>query len=684
METFMKYLILLPVIALALLFNSCSSKDEAKEMSSISKSSVEKVTAKLIKKYGDQSKVRIEKGVSQVAMFWTEKDGSSSDFEKYCEDNFVAKNEDLDLLFKKLQSNFEVLYGHYNKITLDLNRALHLDGDPIIAIDEQFGAYSPFAHLVEDFFNNKIAFNVLLNFPHYSLKEKTELGEKWSRKEWAFARVGDIFTSRVPAEISQNISDALTKAGTYIAEYNIFAGNLVDEKNATYFPKDMKLLTHWNLRDEIKSQYANADGLVRQKMIYQVMNRIIDQTIPSVVINSDKFQWDPFANKVFDNGKEVRASAEPNNRYKTLLSCFNAQRQADSYSPIYPTYIDRKFEEEFEIPIDKIEALFTELVSSGTAKKVGDLIKSRLGRDLQPWDIWYDGFKARSSMNQDLLTEQTQKKFPNPAAFQSDISTMLKNVGFDNEKSNFIASKIDVDPARGSGHAWGADMKSENAHLRTRIGKAGMNYKGYNIAVHEMGHNVEQTITLQYMDNWFMRGVPNTAFTETWAFIFQSRDLMLLGHKNNDENVKYMKALDNFWSAYEIMGVALLDQSVWKWLYEHKNATDDQLKKQVIRMAKEVWNKYYAPVFGVKDQSILAIYSHMIENPLYLSAYPLGHLIEYQIEQKLDGKNLADEMVRMLTQGKMIPEIWMKGAVGDGISVKASINAAEEALKYVK
>ena len=59
------------------------------------------------------------------------------------------------------------------------------------------------------------------------------------------------------------------------------------------------------------------------------------------------------------------------------------------------------------------------------------------------------------------------------------------------------------------------------------VGKEGMDYKGYNIAVHELGHNVEQTITLQDVDHYMMHGVPNTAFTEAWAFVFQKRDLAL-------------------------------------------------------------------------------------------------------------------------------------------------------------
>ena len=52
-----------------------------------------------------------------------------------------------------------------------------------------------------------------------------------------------------------------------------------------------------------------------------------------------------------------------------------------------------------------------------------------------------------------------------------------------------------------------------------------MDYKGYNIAVHELGHNVEQTFSLNFVDHTLLAGVPNTAFTEAIAFVFQERDL---------------------------------------------------------------------------------------------------------------------------------------------------------------
>jgi hypothetical protein len=144
-----------------------------------------------------------------------------------------------------------------------------------------------------------------------------------------------------------------------------------------------------------------------------------------------------------------------------------------------------------------------------------------------------------------------------------------------------------------------------------------------------------------------------------------------------------LEALDNFWANYEIMGVSLVDMAVWKWLYENPNATAIQLRDQVMVIAKDVWNRYYAPVFGVKDQTILAIYSHMIDAPLYLSAYPIGHLIDFQIEQYLAGKDFATEVTRIYSMGRLIPQEWMHRAVGGPISIKPIQEATRKALDTV-
>lgn len=650
----------------------------------IEQPTVEKVTKALTDSLGETAKFRVESGVKQVAALWRESDGTSADFEKFCKENFVADDAALETLFKKLERNFEIFRGYFHKMDLLLKEPIQITGPEIEPVDMMFGSYDASAHLDDDFFNNKIAFLTALNFPFYSLKEKTEKGPSWSRRDWAYARMGDRFTSRVPADIILKASQTLTEADAYISDYNIYMGKLQNAAGKPLFPADMKLITHWGLRDELKSNYAGENGLEKQKLIYSVMKRIIDQSIPQQVINKDEFAWNPVENKIYKDGKEIAGTPEPDKRYEVLLANFHAMKAVDAYSPNFPTFISRAFEGGMEIPQEDVERLFTEFVSSPQVKEVAAYISKQLGRPLEPFDIWYNGFRSRGGMPEEQLTAITSKKYPNPKAFEADMPAILVKLGWSKEKAAKITALITVDPARGSGHAWGAEMRNDVAHLRTRIGANGMDYKGYNIAVHEFGHNVEQTVTMNDVDYYMLQGVPNTSFTEAVAFLFQKRDLELLGLPNADPNKESMMALDNFWACYEIMGVSLVDMKVWKWMYENPEATPTQLKEAVIAAAKEVWNKYYAGIIGGKDEPILAIYSHMIDNPLYLSNYPMGHLIDFQVEQQVKGKPLAAEFDRMYTQGRLIPQLWMKGAVGREISIVPTLNAATEALKALK
>ena len=415
-------------------------------------------------------------------------------------------------------------------------------------------------------------------------------------------------------------------------------------------------------------------------MIYTVMKRIIDQSIPSQVINSGEFMWNPISNKIYQNGEEVQATPEADVRYETLLKNFKVTKAYDTYSSHYPNAISRNFDRTTEIPVDDVKKLFTTLLSSPQVKEVATIIKSRLGRDLRPYDIWYNGFKARGTMSEEELNKITSKKYPTPMALEKDLPNILVKLGWKPEKAKEIANLVQVDPSVGAGHAWGAVMRGDKARLRTRIGENGMDYKGYNIAVHEFGHNVEQTITLYDVDYWMLNGVPNTAFTEAVAFVFQKRDMELLGFEDVNSDADAYLALDNFWSCYEIMGVALVDIAAWEWMYANPNVTPAQLKEAVINEAKKVWNEYYAGILGDKDEPILGIYSHMIDYPLYLSNYPIGHLISFQVEQAMKGKNMADEIQRMYTQGRIVPQLWMKNAVGTEISTEPLLKAVDEAI----
>ena len=234
-----------------------------------------------------------------------------------------------------------------------------------------------------------------------------------------------------------------------------------------------------------------------------------------------------------------------------------------------------------------------------------------------------------------------------------------------------------------------AMRRGDFPRLRTRVGAGGMDYKGYNIAVHELGHNVEQVFSLDAVDHTLLAGVPGNAFTEALAFVFQARDLELLGLKKPDAASERERVLNDFWQTWEIAGVALVDVAVWHWMYEHPDATPTQLREAVVRISEETWTLYYAPVLGGSSTPLLGVYSHMISYPLYLSDYPLGHLIAFQIEEhlgKTSGENLGKpgrlgaEFERMASFGAVTPDVWMSHATGAPVSAEPLLRATEAAL----
>jgi hypothetical protein len=71
----------------------------------------------------------------------------------------------------------------------------------------------------------------------------------------------------------------------------------------------------------------------------------------------------------------------------------------------------------------------------------------------------------------------------------------------------------------------------------------------------------------------------------------------------------------------------------------------------------------------------------MIVYGLYLPDYPIGHIIAFQIADKLEDGDFGAEFERVTRQGRLTPDAWMRGAVGGPISTKALLEAAREALK---
>jgi hypothetical protein len=678
------------LVACSLALTACNSGKNKNTQDStmfISESTISNVIQDLKSTFGPGLEERITTGVKQAAKLWRKEDGTENEFAAFCKTNFIADTAVLRSTFERFEHNLMLINGYYTELNRDLNLPLHLDCGPLLPVDEMFAVFNPGIHAAEDMYKTKLGFVVLLNFPQTDLAKRLADGPAWSRLQWAETRLAGQFSSRVPSEVGQAITSSYTSAESYIAEYNILMGNLLTKDGRRLFPEDLKLISHWGLRDELKAQYAKADGLERQRMIFKVMERIITQEIPAVVINNPDVDWKPESNEVNarPNAKQqqVSATAENNTRYEKWLNVFKTEKAADPYYLNAKNFIERKFNNEREIPEKDVEALLTSVLSSPLIKECGALISKRLGRPLEAFDIWYNGFRVNSGMTEDDLDRIVRSKYGSVKDFEKDLPNILAKLGFSREKAQWLSSLIAVDAARGSGHAMAAGRLGDKAHLRTRIPQSGMNYKGYNIALHELGHNVEQTFSFQDMDHTLLRGVPNTAFTEGFAFVFQSRDLQVLGVAKPDPDREAMQTLDVLWSTYEIAGVALVDMYTWRWMYEHPEATPADLKQAVIGIAKDVWNKYYAPVLGVNDVPLLAIYSHLVNSGLYVPDYPMGHIIAFQVEEYLKTHPLAGEMERMCRIGSVTPDFWMKTAVGAPISTQPMLDASKKALDYM-
>jgi hypothetical protein len=672
-----------------------SPKPAARAALAASRTGLEK---ELVAKHGEGQRERLRRGMDQVARFWRAEDGNAKAFEDFVRASFAGDTATLDALFQRMEFAMESLEGHMVEINRDFRMQVDLDRGPIYPFDETLAGYDPSAHTTDDLFGNKLAFIVLLNFPLTTLEQRLTEGESWSRRQWAEARLAQRFSKRIPAEVNLEIGKVSAEADQYIAQYNVWMHHLVDESGVRLFPPKMRLLSHWNLRDEIKANYSGGENaLSKQRLIQKVMERIVTQTIPRDVVDNPNVDWNPETNEVRaaavkdSDGAGRPAPAKPSNarepdtRYKTLLDTFRAVRKVDPYSPTAPTLIARRFEENRELPEERVRKMFEDVLTSPLVPRIAKLIEKRLGRPLEPFDVWYAGFKQRGKYTEAQLDEITGKKYPTAEAYEKDIPNLLQKLGFSKERAEYVAKHIEVHPARGSGHAFGAGKRGFKAYLRTRVEKDGMNYKGYNIAVHEMGHNVEQTFSLYDIDHYLLAGVPNTAFTEALAFVFQGHDLELLGLVQADAKSRALDVLNDFWGTYEISGVGLVDMAVWHWMYDHPNATPAQLREATLAIAKDIWNRYYAPVFGKKDVVLLGIYSHMIDSLLYLPDYPIGHMIAFQVERQMEKAGaIGPEFERITKTGSVAPDLWMKKATGAPVGPEALLAATAEALPTIE
>jgi len=616
---------------------------------------------------------RATDGVNRVANRWQEQDGDGVAFQSFCESNFVDSDEDKDRLLDRFESAMGSIGGHLYEIRRHLRRWTDLRGDEMPAFDNTMAMFDPCPDLSDQFYKQKVAFIALLNFDRPDLATMLSDGGNWSTNTWAEARAGRAFGPRIPAEVNDRARGLEHDADMFVSEFHVPVGCMVDINGKSWFEKERKLIAHWLIREEIKAGYSQDGGLEKQRALSWVMGRHIDGTIPQAVMESTcEGAWNPSENTI---DGEIATDLVGPKRYKHLCTHLSIARDYDEYYEEHPSAIARKFDLEREIPEETVEALMIELLEAPVRADIAKHMESILGRPLEAFDIYMEDLAEQASASE--LDEKVTAKFKDEIEFQSKLPEVLTGLGYSSEDAEFLGSRVNVEIARGAGHAMRPGIPEYQAWLRTNRLDDRLGWDGFDTAMHELGHNLEQLISTHFVPRPLLRNVPNTACTEAFAFLYQNKAREVVGLPEDDaEKAFALASVEGLLAACQIAGPSLVELYTWRWLYQNLDATPEELRDQMLSIARDVWSKYFQAHFGDDHYHILAAYQHMIGYPLYLPDYTIGHVISHQIKSHMRGKDLAEETKRICSIGRLTPDQWMKEAVGSGISAKQLVDDA--------
>jgi hypothetical protein len=376
------------------------------------------------------------------------------------------------------------------------------------------------------------------------------------------------------------------------------------------------------------------------------------------------------------NGSSAPAQGEGDRRWRPFRNVFDVQREIDRHTR-RPNLIDTVFLEHRRMKEERVEEMLTALLGSPLVGRIARYVEQRTGRSLEPFDIYFKRFQPETA-NAAELDAVTRGKYPTREALQEDLPNVLAKLGFPTADAQEIASHIRIDNGRGAGHAWPPGTPTDLQLLRMRVNDGGVVWQEFGTFMHELGHCVEGVLSSYAMPYQLLWGVPNTAFSEAFAFTFQDLSRDVIGHAATRE--PDVEMIQRVWEAFEIAGPALVEMRLFRWLYANPEASPAEIHAQVQQIGDDLWSQFHAPVFGAKSYGLMSVYSHMLWGDFYLAEYPVGYIIAYQVRRYLRGKDLASEMTRMCRLGDIYPDAWMLEAVGERVSVAPMLEDAEAAL----
>lgn len=648
----------------------------------ISEKTLAEVQEFLIRKHGESERERIIKGTGQLARNWRESDGPEKNFILFCEQNFLSGRE-LSDNFARIDKRLTLSEGYQQKMDYYFREAGTYTDTPVLVSDAFLCGIIPSA----DHYRAGFAQFAQLNYPYYTPAEKEKYAGVWSREQWAMAILGGYYERREGGPDSPYRREA-GSFKNYMDHYFLRMDHISTADGRYLFPEGQLLHSHRGLRDDIKEGYSRKDGFERQSLENKVIEHVLCGNVPLMFLQDTNTRWNPFRGKLYvvENGKQKEIKeyeTEDVKRYAGFRAAVKDRMADDAVYGTGSTVISRTFEDG-SVKLEEMEALIREFLSDPVLAEVGNLVQKRLGRRLQPFDIWYSGFQEQTVYPSSYLDSLTRSRYTSPMALQKDMPGILVRMGFPQEEADFVGSRITVRPVVSGGYSNQPPMPGDTTLMTTMFDQKGLDYKSYRVAMHELGHCVCGVYCTNGMDYFRLAGVPNNGITEGYAEMFAYKNLEGLGlYPFTAEEKQHLLSLAAVWYLFEMGGQALTEIEVWKWMYAHPEATPAEVKEAVLSVSGNVWNTYFSKLFGgVRDSHILSIYNHFITGDLYLHNYFLSNVVMYQLHDAYHGPGLAKGLRKISREGRTDTERWMKNAVGSELSLKPLFRDVKSATAY--
>jgi len=275
----------------------------------------------LIGRYGEAERGRLVRGLKQAGEFWRARTVTAPRLKTSCGtiSPGTRRRSTRSSAGRRPSSNNST--AHMLEVVRAFRTQTDLDWAPSCPTMKPSRATTHRRNTGDDLFANKLAFvgtAQLSRSPRSTSgwrRAATGRGASGRRRVWPSVSRG-----RVPASVNLAIAEAVAQSEQYIAGYNIWMHHLLTRAASVPFPPHMRLLSHWNLRDQIKADYAEKDVCRASARSRASWNPSFRQTIPKAVVTTRPSigalhdQVQPSAVKDYESAPTARPGTSPPRR----------------------------------------------------------------------------------------------------------------------------------------------------------------------------------------------------------------------------------------------------------------------------------------------------------------------------------------------------------------------------------